>query len=322
MKRRVLRFLPPVLGVIVLGGIVIGLHGALRRVSLGDVLRAFAATPQHEVFHALMLLGLSVFIMAIYDIPGVLFARKLISFPKLGLARIALASSSAYALSHVLGAPAISAAAIRLRLYAQWVVPSAGIARIIALSGSMFSLGMLTLLGFILLRHPTDLPLFGQAVAPLVLRAAGFVLVMLVGLYVFVAQRRPKLTIFGRDVALPGQAIALFQVILSCADNATACAILYVVLPDTPGLTYFHLLGIYIAAFAGGLSSGLPGGVGVFDSVLLLGLADAMPPVTALGAILLFRVVYFIAPACIAALCYTGHEVWITAKGQDKGAGD
>ena len=315
--KRALKYLPPVLGVLVLGGIAIGLHGALKRIGLGDVLGALAATPGQEIFHAFCLLGLSLCLMAAYDLPGVLFARKLLAFPRLGLLRVGFASFCAYALSHVLGAPAVSAAAVRLRLYAQWGVPPAGIARIVTISGSMFTLGLASLLGVILLLHPRAIPLFGYAVPGLALRLAGLALVALVLVYVLVAQARKSLKIFGRDIALPGRTLAAAQVIISCLDTGTACGILYVVLPDTAGLSYARVLGVYLAAFGGGLLSGLPGGVGVFDSVLLLGLAGYMPPVTALGAILLFRVLYFLGPACAAALCYAGHEVWITAQGRN-----
>jgi len=48
----------------------------------------------------------------------------------------------------------------------------------------------------------------------------------------------------------------------------------------------------------------------VFDSVLLLGLSAYLPTADALGAILLFRVMYFLAPACIGGLCYVAHELW------------
>jgi uncharacterized membrane protein YbhN (UPF0104 family) len=312
----VLKYLPPVLGVLVLGGVVIGLHGALKHMGPGDVLAALRATPWREIFHALVLLAISLCIMSVYDVPGILFARRSEGFPKLGVFRIAFASSCAYALSHVLGAPALSAAAIRLRLYAQWAVPPAGIARIITISGSMFTLGVVTLLGFLLLLHPVDVPLFGHAVPSGVLRLAGAGLSGAVVFYVAVAQRRDALRVFGRSIALPGHALALLQVLGACADIATACAILYVVLPDTPGLNFTHMLGVYLAAFAVGLFSGLPGGVGVFDSVLLLGLAGYMPPATALGAILLFRVVYFLIPACMAALSYAGHELWINTRAE------
>jgi len=266
------------------------------------------------VVHALLLVACSLVMMAAYDVPGILFARRAVKFPTIGVQRVALASYCAYALSHVLGATAISAAAIRLRLYAQWQVPPAAIARIIAFSGSMFTVGLVTLLGFLLTVHPTDLPLFGQAVPSWMLRAVGAALAAVVLIYVVAGARRATLNVFGHSVTLPGFRLALTQLAFSCVDISIACAILYVVLPDTPGLTYPHVLGVYLAAFAGGVVSGLPGGVGVFDSVLLLGLSQFLDPATALGAILLFRVLYFLGPACGAALCYAGHELWLTAR--------
>ncbi len=314
MKQRALKYIPPVLGLIVLTGTIIGLHGALKRIGLGDVLAAVAATPRHEFIHALMLLAGSVCLMAGYDATGILFARRGENLPSIGALHVAFTSFCAYALSHVLGAPAISAAAIRLRLYAQWRVPASGIARIVAISGSMFTLGLLTLLGLLLLLDPVAVPLFGHAVPSWTLRAAGAALVLAMALYVAAAGSRPAIEIFGHGVALPGPGLALLQVLYGCADTATACAILYVVLPNTPGLSYPHVLGVYLAAFAGGVFSGLPGGVGVFDSVLLLGLSAYLPPATALGAILLFRVLYFLGPASVAALCYAGHELWINMR--------
>ncbi len=313
MKHKALKYVPPVLGIAVLAGIILGLHHALRHIGPRDVLAALAATPRREVAHAFLLLAASIGIMTIYDIPGILFARRSVSFPRLGFVRIALASFSAYALSHVLGAAALSAAAIRVRLYAQWDVPPSAIARIVAISGSMFTLGVLGLLGFLLLLHPHNVPLFGHGLPELLLRAVGAAFAGAVIFYVTAAQRWPEITLFGRTIALPGSRVALAQFSLACADIATACGILYVVLPDTPGLSYPDVLAIYLASFLGGMASGLPGGVGVFDSLLLLGLAGYMPPATALGAILLFRVLYFLAPACVAALCYGGHEIWINA---------
>ncbi len=315
--RKVLKSLPPVLGGLVLAGIVTGLRGALKHVHPQDVFDALGAISAAEIFHALLLLGGSLCLMMSYDIPGIFFARRLVSFPRLKLRRVALASFCAYALSHVLGAPALSGAAIRVRLYAQWLVPPAGIARIIALSGSSFAFGLATLLSVILLLNPMDLPLFGHAVPPWLLRAIGAALAVPVLLYVVAAQQRGSLAIFGRRINLPGHRLAFLQVLLACADTATACAILFAVLPSSPDLTYLRTLGIYLAAFSGGLFSGLPGGVGVFDSLLLLGLTPYLPPATVLGAILLFRLLYFLAPAAAAALCYAGHEVWINLKRRD-----
>jgi len=316
--RRALHYLPPVLGILVLSGIIFGLHRALKKVGLHDVLDALKATPGSEIAHALGLLGISFCIMLVYDIPGIFFAKKLVDFPRLGLGRVGFASFCAYALSHVVGAPAISAAAIRLRLYAQWGVPAAGIGRIVTLSGTAFALGTCALLGGVLLLRPMEVPLLGNEVTPLALRAIGAALWVVIALYVLAARKTEPLRMLGRNIPRPGWGLAIAQVLLSCADTGTACAILYVVLPTVTGLTYPHVLAIYLAGFTGGLFSGLPGGVGVFDTVLLLGLAGYMDPARAIGAILLFRVFYYLVPAAIAGLCFAGHEIWITAR-RDKG---
>jgi uncharacterized membrane protein YbhN (UPF0104 family) len=316
--RRYIKYLPPVLGVLVLAGIIFGLHGALSHIGPKDVLAALAATPSAQIYHALGLLALSFCVMVIYDIPGIFFAKKLISFPRLGLQRVALASFCAYALSHVLGAPALSAAAIRVRLYAQWQVPAAGIARIIALSGSMFTIGCAALAGGILVLHPRAVPLFGHDISVPALRLAGGALWVLIAGYIVVARGKRPIRLFGRNLPLPGLPLAVTQVVLSCADISLAAGILFTVLPDLPGLTFALVLTIYLAAFAGGLFSGLPGGVGVFDTLLLLGLAGSMNTADAIGAILLFRVLYYLIPAGLAGLCFAGHEIFLTAKGKDE----
>lgn len=308
---RLKKYLPPVLGGLVLAGILAGLHGALKKISAAEIVAAIGATPRPQLIYAAFLLAGSLAIMAVYDVPGILFGRKLENFPRLGPARIALASSCAYALSHVLGAPALTAAAVRVRLYAQWDVPAAGIARIVTLSGLMFTLGTCTLLGAILILHPADVPLFGPNVPPDASRGLGALLWLAVAAYVAAAAGKKPLVILGWSVPRPGPILAAAQVILSCADTGCAGAILYTILPTVPGLTFPHVLGIYLAAFAGGLVSGLPGGVGVFDSVLLLGLAGWMDAAQAVGSILLFRLAYYLFPAALAAIAFLAHEVWL-----------
>ncbi len=311
--RRLLKRLPPVLGLLLLAAIAFGLHGVFKKVGLAAIFAAFLDTPVWDVIRALALLAVSICIMAAYDLPGVFFARRAGGGPHLPYPSIGLASFCAYALSHVLGATALTAAAIRLRFYAHWEVPAGGIARIMALSGSSFTLGVLTLLGALLLSDPFNVPLPGS-LPPALLHILGAVLLLVPVAYVLAARSREAVVLFGKRIALPGWRIALAQIALSCLDICCACAILHAVLPAAPGLTYPRTLSLYLGAFAAGVLSGLPGGVGVFDSVLLLGLSAYLPPAPALGAILLFRVMYFLAPACLAGLCYAGHELWVYAS--------
>ena len=289
------------------------LHKVLGKVGLDGILAAFVATPFGDVLRAGGLLLCSMVIMAAYDLPGVCFARRAHECPRLPLANIGLASFCAYALSHILGAPALTAAAIRLRFYAHWDVPATGLARIVALSGSSFSLGVLSVLGLTLALDPVIVPLPGDLALAL-LRALGIALLIVPAFYVIAASRLESVTLFKRSIKLPGWRIALGQLGLSCLDIGCACAILYMVLPGSSGLTYVYVLSLYVAAFWVGALSGLPGGVGVFDSVLLLGLTDYISANTALGAILLFRIIFFLVPACLAGLCYAVHELHIYTK--------
>jgi uncharacterized membrane protein YbhN (UPF0104 family) len=307
--KRLLKYLPPVLGLLVLAGIIAGLHHELRRIGLHDVTAALAATPRRQIVHALECLDGSLLVMCAYDVPGVLFARRLEGAKPLAWRRVALASFCAYALSHVVGAPALSAAAIRLRLYTQWGITPSGAARIMALSASQFTLGFLSLLGGILVLAPHAFPGLGHTVPIFVLRTAGAVLWLAVAGYGLAARAKAVLPLGGKRLELPPPGLALLQIFLGWSDLLLASAIFYAVLPFAPGLSYPHVLTLYMAAFLGGLWSGLPGGAGVFDSVLLLGLTGYVPPAQAIGAILLFRVLYFIAPACLAAVCYAVHEV-------------
>ncbi len=309
-----LKYLPPVLGLILLTAIVLGLHSALQHVSLHAVLDALASTPHLQILRALGLLVVCCVYMAFYDLPGVLFAKRSIHFPWIGIGHVWFASFCAYSLSHVLGAPTISGTAIRVRLYAQWNVPAPGIARIITLVGTTFPLGTAALIGGILLFNPLEMPLFAHSLSGFALRSIGMLLWGAIAVYILAAHGKTPLMLFKREIQRPGLAIPIGQVLLSCADTSTACAILFVVLPAVPGLSFSNVLAIYLAGFAGGMFSALPGGVGVLDTVLLLGLSAYMPASQAIGAILLYRVLYYLIPSAIGASIFAAHEIFLSTK--------
>lgn len=304
------KFLPPLLGLILLGAIIFELHKVLAKVGLSAILAAFVATPIWAVAAAVGFLLCSMAVMVCYDLPGVLFARRAHECPHLPFAKIGLASFCAYALSHVLGASAITSAAIRVRFYAYWDVPASGLARIIAISGTNFTLGVMCILGVLLLADPLAVPL-PFYLTTLLLRVLGGVLLLVPLFYIAAARRFNVIDIFRRRITLPGWRVAIWQILVSCLDICLACAILYQVLPTGLGFGYPYALSLYVGAYVAGALSGLPGGVGVFDSVLLLGLSAYISADSALGAILLFRILFFLVPACLAGFCYVGHELLV-----------
>jgi len=294
----------PLLGILLLAALGFGLRHAVCALHVQDVIAAIAATPPSSLRHAAAWLSAAFAVMMLYDAPGALYARGVPACPQLSALRVALTSFCAYALSHLLGAPALTAAAIRLRLYTGAGLPAAAIARILALSGCLFSTGFVTLCGALLAFAPHALPEFARRLPAPELRGLGVGLLALVFIYVALLPRLTLPRLIDTRLSLPSRRIAFLQVAIGCADTLIAAAILYCVLPAGPDLSFSRVLAVYLAAFAGGLLSGLPAGVGVFDALLLLGLAGHVDTASGLAALLLFRGLYFLIPALLAALAF------------------
>jgi uncharacterized membrane protein YbhN (UPF0104 family) len=80
--------------------------------------------------------------------------------------------------------------------------------------------------------------------------------------------------------------------------------VLYVLLPAHPDVNYFIFFGSYLLAQIAGIISNVPGGLGVFETVLLLLIS---PPIAAdqlLGALLVYRVVYYFLPLLVERDCW------------------
>src|SRR5271169_1285070 len=68
--------------------------------------------------------------------------------------------------------------------------------------------------------------------------------------------------------------------------------------------------GVYLLALTAGAASNVPGGIGVFEFVLLL-LLPAIPKDRLLGALVAFRAIYYFGPFAVALVLLGVHEVWV-----------
>ena len=105
------------------------------------------------------------------------------------------------------------------------------------------------------------------------------------------------------------------QVALATVDVATTATIFYALLPSAPGLTWLMFLGVYVASYSAGLAANLPGGIGVFDAAMLLGLAPYMDAPPVVGAIVIFRLYYYILPLFLAGSMFAGNEILLRGGG-------
>ena len=304
MLKKAARQLPAILGLLLLVGAVYVVWKEFRNLKIADVKAALAAIPPRALLLSLVWTVLSYGVLTFYDRLGTIYAGHKVSY-----ARVSFASFCAYALSHNLGFAAVSGAAVRYRLYAHWGLTPFQIAKVVAFCSLTFGLGGMVLGGIILFVEPDAVPVLGSLVPRWGMYLIGAALWGIVAAYVSLAKFIGTIRLMGNEVTLPDYRMAVVQVALATIDVAVTASIVYQLLPDAPGLTYLRFLGVYVASYTAGLAANVPGGLGVFDTAMLLGLDPYLQPPQILGAIVVFRLYYYIIPLFLAGSMFAGNEI-------------
>ena len=302
--KRMLRHAPPALGLALLVAAVSVAHREFKHLRFEDIARAIGHIPDHRLILGFGLTVCAYLVLTLYDLLGSIYAGR-----RLPYRRIAFTSFCAYALSHNLGVSAVSGGAVRFRLYAGFGFTPLQIGKLIGFCSLTFGFGAMVLGGGALIFLPAAVPFLGATLPGWLLRMAGGALWLMAAWYVVMAARGRETMLFGHRLRLPGVRMALGQIALASTDMCTTALILYVLLPGTAHLSFPHFLAVYVLSYSAGVAASLPGGIGVFDTVMLLGLARFVPAPLVLGAILIFRLFYYVIPLFLAGLLFALHEV-------------
>jgi uncharacterized membrane protein YbhN (UPF0104 family) len=114
-------------------------------------------------------------------------------------------------------------------------------------------------------------------------------------------------------VVLPGGPLTLLQIAIGIVDLSFCALAMYVLVPDEPNLGFVVVAVIFVSATLLGFASHSPGGLGVFDAAMLVGLWQ-MDREDLLAGMLLFRVLYYIAPFVISVILLTFREVMLGTR--------
>jgi glycosyltransferase 2 family protein len=145
-------------------------------------------------------------------------------------------------------------------------------------------------------------------------RLAAFVIIAGLVAYVGWVWMQPR--VVGRGpwtVKLPGGPLTLLQIAIGIVDLSFCALAMYVLVPDEPNLGFVVVAVIFVSATLLGFASHSPGGLGVFDAAMLVGLWQ-MDREDLLAGMLLFRVLYYIAPFLISVILLTFREVVLGAR--------
>ena len=298
-----LRWVVPVLA-LVFGAIALTvLRAELRHYRYHDIVRSIASLPAHAVLKALGLTALGYLTLALYDLLALRYVGKPI--PPW---RVALTSFIAYAFVQTLGFALLTGGAIRFRFWSMWGLTPAEIVQGISFSAVTFWLGVLTVAGTVFLFTP-DAPAFAAWGPAVPVRAIGALLLAVVaGYLLWCAFYRRPFTIRGTELKAPSIAIAGLQLVVSTFDWTIAGAVLWTLTSHFAPLPFPAFLGLFVTAQIAGQASHVPGGLGVFDALMLVGLRGHLPVPEVLSALLAYRAIYYLIPFLIAVLMLAAHE--------------
>ncbi|MFZ4410773.1 MAG: lysylphosphatidylglycerol synthase domain-containing protein [Paracraurococcus sp.] len=295
---------PAVFGVVLLAAAIFVVQREFRTLSVADIRTAMDAITPAALWQAAGWTVLAYLVLAIYDKLGSIYAGRPVSWPK-----SFLASFCGYSLAHNLGFAAVSGAAVRYRLYSAWGLTPLEIAKVVGFTSLTYGLGGMALGGLVLVFEPEVVPWFGSHMPRWALQALALPLWGIVGTYVVLSRFKRHVRLFGHQIDLPAPRMALMQTGLATVDVAVTAAIFYTLLPQAEGLTFLRFVGIYLAAYTAGIAAHVPGGLGVFDGAILLGLQPYMPAPEVIGALLVFRLYYYIIPLFISGTLFVSFEL-------------
>ena len=302
-QRTLWRWLGPLAALLVFTLVVSMLHHQLAHLHVKRVLAHLHAIPDRQVLAALGFTALSYWLLTTYELLALKYLRRTIPYT-----RILFNAFIAYSFSHTLGFSAFTQTAIRLRLYATARVSAIDVAMVSVFCSVSFGIGLATVAGLSLVlspEHAAKLLHLDQRWAVLV----GMLLLAAVCAYALWASfARGTLEIRGWALRAPGPAIGLAQIALGVLDLSLSCAVLWSLLPASAHIHYVAFLGVYAAAVIAGIISHVPGGVGVFEAVILLTL-PGVPADALLGSLLAYRAVYYLVPLVFGTLLFGSKEV-------------
>lgn len=283
----------PAAGLLIAALAIFALGRLSREITLDAVLGAIGATSPATLVLAALLTGVSYLILTGYD----WLALAHLGY-RLPLATVATASFTSFTISHTLGMTALTGGSVRYRIYTRAGVRPLDIVLIVALCGWTFWLGLVLAAGIGLTIDPgiaASIDVLPKAIN----RWAGILLLAGAGAYTLLATfYRRELKLFGLKMRLPDWRATAAQILVGFFDLVFAAGALYVLLPEAGLPPFIGVVVIYAVAMIAGALSHAPGGLGVFETVVVL-MLPAMPKEDVLAALFMFRVMYTLIPFVI-----------------------
>ncbi len=289
-------------GSLVLIGVAVWvLHRYLARIAWRDVVAAWSQLPPRRIVFSILATFVSLGMLALFDV----LAARVVVGHRVSAKLAAFAGAVTQAISNLLGFHAITGIALRYRIYATAGVGMGDLARIVSLAGLGLALGFIVVITGALCWQPAITHGWG--------RLPGVVLALaLIALLCWLGRRPRTLRVWRWPLAFPGADIAAAQMLVGGIEMTAAIGALYLLLPPATAPPFVDFLPIYVGAVVAGIVSHSPGGLGVFETIMLASFpAEARAEL--LVAMVCYRVIYSVLPFVLASAALATFE-WVRRR--------
>lgn len=268
-----------------------------RTVDWQEVLASLKAYPLSVAGIAMVLAASSFMLYSCFDLLGRRYTGH-----TLGTATVMTVTFVSYVFNLNLGS-LVGGVAFRYRMYSRLGLKTGLITRVMTLSMLTNWIGYLLLAGLVFSTVPPALP-DSWPLGTAHLRLVGILLILIAAGYLALCffSRQRELTIRGHDIVLPSARLAALQLVMGASNWLIMSGIIYVLLQQR--IEFPAVVSVLLLAAVAGVIAHVPAGLGVLEAVFVALLSHKMPQPSILAALVAYRVIYYLAPLCVAAVVY------------------
>ena len=282
----------------------------LRNYSLMDILRAIADIPFTNLVAACLACLAGYFVLSLYDYLALNYVGGRVTWWKW-----MLAGMLGFAISNNAGHAVVSGGAIRYRLYTRWRIRGGDILKMLTISGFTYFLGASAIVVISYFLIPREL--FNNSIGASVGMNALFIFCVVTLLAYFATTiifHKKSIKIGQIKFQIPSTKMATAQTLLGITDSVLAGLVLYFCMIPFVEIPFVVFMGLFAIAQTTGVFSQVPGGIGVFESVFLLALPDTVDKASIFGALLAYRIIYYVLPLIGVGSLFFIYERWLRSR--------
>ena len=284
------------------------LYRTLHKTNMHDIYAHMQALPTSTILLSVLFTFCGYAALVGYDWSALKYVGK-----KLPFSLVAFTSFTGFSLGNTIGVSWLSGGAVRYRFYSRVGLSASEIAMIVAFCTVGFGIGELLVGGMALIIHPDVFSNYLK-VSPELIRWGAIILVIIAALLIFSRSYHQGDIRFGKKTfRLPSTGILAGQVGFSIMDIGFAGATLYVLLPNSD-VSYLLFLAVFAIALVAGVLIHVPGGIGVFEAVIMSALHPYFSVESLTAALVSYRIIYYLVPFLLGIFLILGSEAFIQLR--------